>query len=42
VWRREVCGFLAQLAAEHRISKKDAAIVARELSYDNAKKAYKL
>lgn len=42
VWRREVCGFLATLAAEHRISRKDAAIAAADLSYGNAKKAYKL
>jgi glucuronate isomerase len=42
VWRREVCRFLAQLAAEHRISRKDAEIVAHELSYTSAKKAYKL
>jgi glucuronate isomerase len=42
VWRREVCGYLAQLVAEHRISRKDAEIVAGELSYGNAKKAYKL
>ncbi|KQV31878.1 glucuronate isomerase [Rhizobium sp. Root1203] len=42
VWRREVCGFLAQLVAEHRIARKDAEIVAGELSYGNAKKAYKL
>ncbi|KQV84367.1 glucuronate isomerase [Rhizobium sp. Root1220] len=42
VWRREVCGFLAKLAAEHRISRKDAEIVAGELSYGNAKKAYNL
>jgi glucuronate isomerase len=42
VWRREVCGFLAQLVAEHRISRTDAEIVAGELSYGNAKKAYKL
>jgi glucuronate isomerase len=42
VWRREICRFLAQLAAEHRISRKEAEVVARELSYDNAKKAYKL
>ncbi len=42
VWRREVCRFLAQLIVEHRISMRDAEIVARALSYDNAKKAYKL
>jgi glucuronate isomerase len=42
VWRREVCGFLAGLVAEHRISHRDAEIVAGELSYGNAKKAYKL
>ncbi len=42
VWRREICRFLAQLAAEHRISRMEAETVARELSYDNAKKAYKL
>lgn len=42
VWRREVCRFLAQLAAEHRISRKEAEAVATELSYTSAKKAYKL
>jgi glucuronate isomerase len=42
VWRREVCGFLARLVAEHRISRADAERVARALCYDNAKKAYKL
>lgn len=42
VWRREVCGFLAQLAAEHRIARADAEGVARALCYDNAKKAYRL
>lgn len=42
VWRREVCRFLAQLVAEHRISKPHAQTAARNLCYDNAKKAYKL
>jgi len=42
VWRREVCRFLAQLVAEHRISKPHAEAAARHLCYDNAKKAYKL
>lgn len=34
--------WLPTLAAEHRISRKDAAIAAADLSYGNAKKAYKL
>jgi len=42
VWRREVCRFLAQFVTEHRMSRKEAEIVAGELSYGNAKKAYKL
>lgn len=42
VWRREVCRFLADLVAEHRLSKQDAEGVAEALSYGNAKKAYKL
>lgn len=42
VWRREVCGFLAGLVAEHRIARNHAHTVAKALSYDNAKKAYKL
>ena len=42
VWRREACRFLAQFVTEHRMSRKEAEIVAGELSYGNAKKAYKL
>ncbi|CCM78009.1 glucuronate isomerase [Rhizobium mesoamericanum] len=42
VWRREVCRFLAQFVTEHRMTRQEAEIVAGELSYGNAKKAYKL
>lgn len=42
VWRREVCGFLASLVADHRMTKQEAERQARNLSYDAAKKAYRL
>jgi glucuronate isomerase len=42
VWRREVCGFLARLVAEHRMAKSDAETIAADLSYRAAKKAYRL
>ncbi|WP_028745586.1 glucuronate isomerase [Rhizobium mesoamericanum] len=42
VWRREVCRFLAQFVTEHRMTRQEAEIVAGELSYGNAKRAYKL
>jgi glucuronate isomerase len=42
VWRREVCGFLAGWVAEHRLSEKSAAEIARHLSYQAAKDAYNL
>jgi glucuronate isomerase len=42
VWRREVCGFLARLVSEHRLSPADAAEVAVHLSYTAAKNAYRL
>ncbi len=42
VARRIDCGFLAQLVAEHRIEEWEAAELAQELSYNLAKKAYKL
>lgn len=42
VWRREVCGFLAQWVAEHRLSKSGASDIARHLSYQAAKDAYRI
>ncbi|AEQ52620.1 uronate isomerase [Pelagibacterium halotolerans B2] len=42
VWRREVCGYIARLVAEHRVSMSTGAALARWLSYDAAKTAYKL
>jgi len=42
VWRREVCGFLAQWVAEHRLTKATAIEIARHLSYQAAKDAYRL
>ncbi|QTD55861.1 glucuronate isomerase [Parasphingorhabdus cellanae] len=40
--RRIDCGFLAELVAEHRLEHYEAADLARMLSYDFAKKAYRL
>jgi len=42
VARRMDAGFLARLVAEHRIDEDEAAELARELTYDLVKKAYKL
>jgi glucuronate isomerase len=42
VARRIDCGFLAQLVAEHRIEDWEAAELARDLTYNLAKRAYKL
>ncbi|MGV3512309.1 MAG: glucuronate isomerase [Novosphingobium sp.] len=42
VARRIDCGFLAQLVAEHRIEDWEAAELAQDLSYNLAKRAYKL
>jgi len=42
VARRIDCGFLAQLVAEHRMEEWEAAELATELSYNLAKRAYKL
>jgi len=42
VWRREVSGFLAGWVAEHRLSKATAAELARHLSYQAAKDAYRI
>jgi glucuronate isomerase len=36
------CNFLAQLVAEHRIEEDEAHEVARALTYDLVKAAYKL
>lgn len=40
--RRIDCGFLAELVAEHRLEHYEAAELAQALSYDLAKKAYRL
>jgi glucuronate isomerase len=42
VARRIDCRFLANLVVEHRISEDEAAELAVDLSYNLAKKAYKL
>jgi glucuronate isomerase len=42
VARRMDCGFLARLVAEHRLDEDEAHEVARALSYDLVKAAYKL
>jgi glucuronate isomerase len=42
VARRMDCGWLAQLVAEHRMEEWEAAELAADLSYNLAKKAYKL
>lgn len=42
VWRREVCGFLACMVAEHRLARKEGEAIAADLSYGLAKKAYGL
>ena len=42
VWRREVCGFLGHWVGENRISKSTAREVAKHLSYQAAKDAYKI
>ena len=42
VWRRCVCGFLAEMVGGHLLGKQDAAEMARWLSYDAALDAYRL
>lgn len=42
VWRREVCGFLAGLVSEHRLSRARASDIAVWLCYGAAKSAYGL
>jgi glucuronate isomerase len=42
VWRREVCGFLANWVAEHRLTRSSAEDIARHLSYQAAKDAYRI
>ncbi len=42
VARRMDCGFLARLVVEHRMEEWEAAEVAQDLSYNLAKRAYKL
>ncbi len=42
VWRREVAGFLANWVAEHRLTRSSASDIARHLSYQAAKDAYRI
>jgi glucuronate isomerase len=42
VWRREVCHFLGTWVAENRISKTSAIEIAKHLSYQAAKDAYRI
>ncbi|GLQ10913.1 uronate isomerase [Devosia yakushimensis] len=42
VWRREVCGFLATWVAENRLSRSTAEELAKHLSYQAAKDAYRI
>ncbi|MBV1700415.1 MAG: glucuronate isomerase [Hyphomicrobiales bacterium] len=42
VARRADCAFLAGLVASHRLEEDEAAVLARELTYDLVKRAYKL
>jgi len=42
VWRREVCGHLAQMVAEHRLSLSSASELGEWLCYNAAKEAYRL
>lgn len=42
VWRREVCRFLSEFVAERRLGKTSAIEIAKHLSYQAAKDAYKL
>ena len=42
VWRREVCGFLGRWVGENRITKSTARDVAKHLSYQAAKDAYRI
>ncbi len=42
VARRVDCAFLARLVAEHRLDEDEAHEVARDLTYDLVKAAYKL
>ena len=42
VARRIDCRFLANMVVEHRISEEEAGSLIKQLSYDLAKKAYKL
>lgn len=42
VWRREICGFLANWVADHRLTRSAAEDIARHLSYQAAKDAYRI
>lgn len=42
VWRREVCGFLGRWVGENRLSRSSATDIARHLSYQAAKDAYRI
>jgi len=42
VWRREVCGFLATWVGENRLTRSSARDIAKHLSYQAAKDAYRI
>ncbi|MEO8685630.1 MAG: glucuronate isomerase [Devosia sp.] len=42
VWRREICGFLANWVADHRLTQSSAEEIAKHLSYQAAKDAYRI
>ena len=42
VWRREICGFLANWVADHRLTRSSAEEIAKHLSYQAAKDAYRI
>lgn len=42
VWRREVCGFLARWVGENRLTRSSARDIAKHLSYQAAKDAYRI
>jgi glucuronate isomerase len=42
VWRREICGFLANWVADHRLTRSAAEDIAKHLSYQAAKDAYRI
>lgn len=42
VARRMDCSFLAELVADHRLDEEEASVIAKDLTYNLARKAYKL